>query len=120
MPIHEPEWKDACAVIGEVVLLYSALDHQLERVARIRNGACHTPLVPHKASGKLEFAPVAATKLLKSLKLQDTKNYSFERVTIDQIREIIPVAEKALGGGEDILRNFAKVRGAQEQKKAAT
>jgi hypothetical protein len=32
MPVHEPEWKEACALIGEVALLYSALDHQLNLI----------------------------------------------------------------------------------------
>jgi hypothetical protein len=173
MPVHEPEWKDACAVIGEVVLLYTALDTQLnhivievmhltqsamletviatldhrqkieilksrakhirqkdwqkglrthadrlERVARIRNAVCHTPLIPGKARGSFEFAPSAAAKILKSMTLTDSKSYSLDRMTIDQVREIIPLAEKALGGGENILANFAKIRSALEQKKS--
>jgi hypothetical protein len=171
MPVHEPEWKDACAVIGEVTLLYSALDHQLnlivievahlapspmlesvvatldprqkieilkarashvrqkdwqkglrthadrlERVARIRNAVCHTPLVPNKSNGELELAPTAASKLMKGLKIDDNRKYTFDRLTLEQVREIIPVAEKALGGGEAILENFAKVRDALTRK----
>ena len=29
MPV-EGKWKDACAMVGELVLLYTALDHQLQ------------------------------------------------------------------------------------------
>jgi hypothetical protein len=29
MPVEEGKWKDACASVGELVLLYTALDHQL-------------------------------------------------------------------------------------------
>ena len=172
MPVHEPEWKDACALIGEVTLLFSALDHQLnhiiievaqleyapmlesvvatldprqkieilksrashvrqkdwqkplkthadrlERVARIRNVVCHTPLVRKRTTGKFEFAPAAASKILKSLKIHDDRSYTFERLALDQVSEIIPVAERALGGGEDILRHFKKVRAALAVKK---
>jgi hypothetical protein len=173
MPVHEPDWKEACAVIGEVVLLYTALDHQLnyivievmhlshstmletvvatldprqkteilksrakhirqkdwqkalkthadrlERVARIRNAVCHTPLVPGKLKGSFEFAPAAATKILKSVSFHDAKNYSLDRMTIDQAREVILVAEKALGDGENILSNFAKIRDALAQQRS--
>jgi hypothetical protein len=172
MPVQEPEWKDACAVIGEVALLYSALDHQLnhiiievaqleyapmlesvvatldprqkieilksraghirqkdwqkplkthadrlERVARIRNIVCHIPLVPNKTTGKFEFAPAAASKILKSLKINDDRTYTFDRLALDQVKDIIPVAERALGGGEDILRHFNKIRAALAAKK---
>jgi hypothetical protein len=172
MPVHEPEWKEACAVIGEVVLLYTALDHQLnhivievmhlfhspmletvvatldprqkteilksrakhirqkdwqkalkthadrlERVARIRNGVCHAPLIRGKLKGSFEFAPAAATKILKSVTFVDAKNYNLDRMTIDMVREIIPVAEKALGDGENIRANFAKIRTALAQQR---
>jgi hypothetical protein len=29
MPVKEGKWKDACATVGELVLLHTALDHQL-------------------------------------------------------------------------------------------
>ena len=32
MPVEEGKWKDACASVGELVLLYTALDHQLNRI----------------------------------------------------------------------------------------
>jgi hypothetical protein len=173
MPVHDPDWKEACAVVGEVVLLYTALDTQLnhivievmhlthsamlesvvatldprqkteilksrakhirqkdwqkalkthadrlERVARIRNGVCHAPLIPGKVKGSFEFAPAAATKILKSVTFADAKNYSLERMTIDQVRQIIPVAERALGDGENIRVNFAKIRSTLQQQRS--
>jgi hypothetical protein len=32
MPVKEGKWKDACATVGELVLLYTALDHQLNHI----------------------------------------------------------------------------------------
>jgi hypothetical protein len=174
MPTKE-QWKDAYAAVGELVLLYTALDHQLnhvtiavmqlsqspmleavvatldprqkiemlksraahtrqpdwkkavkthadrlERVAKVRNAACHTPLVPNKKGDGFEFAPAAATKLLKSMTIRSKDDYSVDRLTMDQLQEAKILAEKALGGGEDILTNFAKVRSALEEKKAGT
>jgi hypothetical protein len=173
MPVHEPDWKEACAVVGEVVLLYTALDHQLnhiiievmhlsdspmletivatldarqkieilksrakhirqkdwqkalkthadrlERVARIRNVVCHIPLISGKLKGSFEFAPAAATKILKSVTFVDAKNYTLDRMTIDQVRGIIPVAEKALGDGENIRANFGKIRTALAERRS--
>jgi hypothetical protein len=164
MPVDQPEWKDACAVVGELALLYTALDHQLnlivievmhlalspmlesvvatldarqkveilknraahirqtdwkkgltthadrvERVARIRNAACHTPLIQNKKSGRFEFSPTAASKILKSVTIHDRKNYTVDRLTLERVREAIHLAEKTLAGGEDVLTNFAKL-----------
>lgn len=164
MTVQEnPEWKDACAVVGEITLLYTALDHQLnqitievmhlvhspmletvvatldsrqkieilksrsghikqpdwrkalkthadrlERVARVRNAVCHTPLIPSKKNG-FEFAPSAASKLLKSITIAE-QSYTIERLTLERARETIELAEKALGGGQTILENFTKLR----------
>ena len=165
MPVDDPEWKDACAVVGEITLLFTALDHQvnhiiievmnlapspflepvvatldtrqkieilkahakhirqkdwkkaiqthadrMERVARVRNAACHTPLIPVTTPARFEFAPAAASKLLKSLTIVDRDNFRSDRLTLEQVREAIPIAEKALGGGEDIIRNFRILR----------
>jgi hypothetical protein len=174
MPVAEGKWKDACAAVGELALLYTALDHQLnriiieievmhleispmlesvvatldarqkiemlksraghvekadvkkalkthadrlERVSRMRNAACHTPLVP-KGDGGLEFAPAAASKLLKSMTVRSRDDYTVERLTLERVLEVIPLAEKALGGGEDILSYYAKVRAAISRKEA--
>jgi hypothetical protein len=175
VPVHEPEWKEACAVVGELVLLYSALDHQLnriiievmhlgmspmleavvatldarqkieilknranhvkqkdwekaltthadrlERVSRLRNAACHTPMIRNEAKGHFEFAPAAASKLMKSITIKDKNDYAVERLTLERMREIIHLGEKALGGGEDILTNFAKVRAVLAVKNSTT
>lgn len=172
MPVAEGKWKDACSTVGELVLLYNALDHQLnhiiidvmhleqspmleavvatidprqkiemlrnraehirqsdwkkafkthadrvDRIAKIRNAACHTPMVPRKKGDGFEFAPVAASKLLKSMTVKNKDDYEVDRLTLDRLHETIALAEKALGGGEDILRNFAKVRAALEAKR---
>jgi hypothetical protein len=82
----------------------------LERVAKMRNVVCHTPLVPSRQSKGFEFAPAAASKILKSLRIDQNKNYTLDRVSLKQIEEIIPVAERALAGGEAILENFGRVR----------
>jgi hypothetical protein len=173
MAVVEGKWKDACAAVGELVLLYNALDHQLnritielmhleqspmleavvatldprqkiemlksraghirqhdvkqaikthadrlERVAKTRNVVCHTPLVPSKNDGELEFAPAAASKLLKSMTVRSKDDYDVDRLTLDSVHEAIPLAERALGGGEDILTYFAKVRAALAVKRA--
>jgi hypothetical protein len=170
VPVSEPKWKEACAVVGEVVLLYSSLDHQLnliiievmhlaqstmlesvvatldtrqkieilktraahvrakdwkkalqthadrlERVARLRNAACHTPMIAKADS--FEFSPVAASKLLKSMTVRSRDDYTVDRLTLERVREIIPVGEKALGGGASILEHFAKIRAAMKQTK---
>jgi hypothetical protein len=146
MPVAEGKWKDACAAIGELALLYTALDHQLyriiievmhleispmlesvvatldarqkiemlktraghvekpdvkkalkahadrlERVSRMRNAACHTPLVPKGDSG-FEFAPAAASKLLKSMTVRSRDDYTVERLTLERVLEVIPLA----------------------------
>jgi hypothetical protein len=90
---------------------------RLERVARIRNVVCHTPLIRNKKTGKLEFAPVATSKILKSLRISDDRTFTYDRLSLDQVKDIIPVAERALGGGEDILSHFKKVRAALATKK---
>ena len=175
MPVKEGKWKDACATVGEVVLLYTALDHQLnhiiievmhlapspmletvvatldprqkiemlksradhirqqgwkkavkthadrlERVAKIRNAVCHTPMVPNKKGDGFEFAPaVAAAKLLKDVMFRSKDDYSIEGLTLDHVQKAKTLAMKALGGGEDILTKFAKARAVLEKKRAA-
>lgn len=176
MPVKDQEWKDACSTVGELVLIYTALDHQLnriiievmhlapspmleavvatldprqkvemlksravhvrqqdwrkaikthadriERVAKIRNAACHTPIIPNKKHGGFEFAPAAASKLLKTMTLRNKDDYDIERLTLQHLHEAIGLAERALGGGEDLLMNFAKVSAALgAQKPGAT
>jgi hypothetical protein len=176
MPTEE-QWKDAYAKVGELVLLYTTLDHQLndviievmrlaqspirmrealvvtldprqkiemlksradhirqqgwkkavkthadrlERVAKIRNAVCHTPMVPNKKGDGFEFAPaVAAAKLLKNVMFRSKDDYSIEGLTLDHVQKAKTLAMKALGGGEDILTKFAKARAVLEKKRAA-
>jgi hypothetical protein len=174
MPVKEGKWKDACANVGELVLLYTALDHQLnliiievmhlapapmleavvatldprqkiemlksraghvrqpdwkkaikthadrlERIAKMRNAACHTPMVPSKTDGRFEFAAAAATKLLKSMTVRSKDDYTVDRLTLERVQEAIALGEKALGGGEQILFSFANVRTALDAKRSA-
>jgi hypothetical protein len=172
MPAKDPEWREAFAMVGELVLLASALDHQLnhvtiavlhlekspmlepvvatldpsrkveilkarskhiaqkdwkksieryldkvERVLKARNIACHSPLI--KNDRGFEFAPPAASKLLKSLDL--AKPSLYRRSGLKDAEEAISVAEGALRDGESILHNFTRVsaelkkRGARDQ-----
>ncbi|MGY3130142.1 hypothetical protein ACVWZM_000824 [Bradyrhizobium sp. USDA 4501] len=172
MPTKE-QWKEAYAKVGELVLLYTALDHQLnhiivevmhlspstmleavvatldprqkiemlksrashirqhdwkkavkthadrlERVAKVRNAVCHTPLIPSKKGDGFEFAAAAATKLLKSMQIRTKDDYTVERLTLNRVDEAIALAEEALGSGQNILRNFEKVRAALNAKKS--
>jgi hypothetical protein len=174
MPVKEGKWKDACASVGELVLLYSALDHQLNliiievmylapapmleavvatldprqkiemlksraghirqpdwkkaikthadrlgRVAKMRNAACHTPMVQGKTDGRFEFAAAAATKLLKSMTVRDKDDYTVDRLTLEHVQDAIALAEKALGDGQQILVSFAKIRSALDAKRSA-
>ncbi|MBB4258065.1 hypothetical protein [Bradyrhizobium sp. CIR3A] len=164
MPLEDGEWKEAAALVGELVLLYSALDHQLnlitievmhlapsamlesvvatldprqkiemlkgraahirqpdwkkaltthadrlERIAKVRNAACHTPLISRPGGG-FEFAATAASKLFKSLKVRSREDYTIDRLNLNRLREAIDLAEKALGSGEIIRTNFARIR----------
>jgi hypothetical protein len=175
MPTEE-QWKDAYAKVGELVLLYTRLDCQLnqviievirlaqspirmrealvatldprqkiemlrsraahirqqgwkkavkthagrlERVAKIRNAVCHTPMVPNKEGDGFEFAPASATKLLKDMMFASKDDYAIEGLTLDHVQEAKTLAMKALGGGEAILTKFAKARAALEKKQAA-
>ena len=174
MPVKEGKWKDACACVGELVLLYTALDHQLnsiiievmhlapapmlesviatldprqkiemlksraghikqqdwrkalkthadrlERVAKTRNAACHTPMISSKTSERFEFATAAASKLMKSLTIKSNDDYRVERVSLERVQEAILLAESALGAGEMIILNFANLRTAFDARRPA-
>jgi DNA-binding XRE family transcriptional regulator len=84
---------------------------KLETVWKWRNLACHTLLIPDDKHGAV-FAPAAAAKLLKTLKLE---NPAVERTPISKIREAIAVAERALGEGQNIIHNFQRLN--HERKK---
>lgn len=158
MSITEEDWRTAHAEIGELVVLYTVLDHQLnhivmgiarvaespmveaviatldprqkieilkaradhmqqadwkkglkthadrlERVARVRNMACHVPLVANEAKGILEFAPAAAVKLMKSMTIVSREDYSVERQPVGRVKEAIELGQKAFGGGQYLI-----------------
>ena len=50
--------------------------------------------------------------------VRSKEDYTIDRLTLERLHETITVAEKALGGGEDILANFANVRSALVEKKS--
>jgi hypothetical protein len=162
--VKEGKWKDACSTVGELVLIYTALDHQLNRIVievmhlaasptleavvatfdarqkveMLKNRAAHVnwrkaikthadriervaKIIPSKQREGFEFAPAAASKLLKSMTVRSKDDYDIERLTLENVHEAIALAEKALGGGENLLVNFAKVSAAMAaQKTSAT
>jgi hypothetical protein len=52
---------------------------------------------------------------LKGIKVRSKDDYSIERLPLQRVKDAIELGQKALGGGEDILANFAKVRAKIEQ-----
>ena len=98
MKVKQPDWKKPLTTHAD----------RLERVAKIRNAVCHTPMVPSKKHGGFEFTPAAAAKLLKGMTIRSKDDYSVERVTLDRVKQIKPLAMEALG---------AKVRSAMVAKK---
>jgi hypothetical protein len=106
--IRQSDWKKAFKTHAD----------RMERIAKIRNAACHTPMIQSKKGDGFEFAPAAASKLLKSMTVRSKDDYDVERLTLDRLHEAVALGEKALGGGEDILTNFAKVRAAMAIKRA--
>ncbi|WP_156436551.1 hypothetical protein [Bradyrhizobium pachyrhizi] len=174
MPTEKEKWKEACEAVGELILLYTGLDHQLnhiiiavthltpapmleavvatldprhkieilkaradhirqldwkkalkthadrlERIAKVRNTVAHVPIVPNKTTGKLEFAATAATKLLKSLKAESKDEYTVTRMSLQRVKEAIETGNEALGSGQELLENFARVRAALATRSAA-
>jgi DNA-binding XRE family transcriptional regulator len=85
---------------------------KLEGVWKWRNLACHTPLVPDAKHGAV-FAPAAAAKLLKTLRLEES---SVERTPIGKIRLAIAAAEHALGEGQNIIQNFQRLNAEREKR----
>jgi hypothetical protein len=107
--VRQSDWKKAIKTHAD----------RLDRVAKMRNAACHAPMVTSKTGERFEFAAAAATKLLKSMTVRSKDDYTVDRLTLERVQEAIALAEKALGGGEDILVNFAKVRTALDAKRSA-
>jgi transcriptional regulator with XRE-family HTH domain len=85
---------------------------KLEAVWKLRNLACHTPLIPDSKHGAV-FAPAAAAKLLKTLRLE---NSSIERTPISKIKEGIAIGEHALGEGQTIVENFQRLNSEREKR----
>jgi hypothetical protein len=92
--------------------LQSYLD-KVERVAKWRNIACHTALIPDTDHGAV-FAPAAAAKLLKSLQLSD--NPTARRIPVSEVEQAIRIGESALGAGQNIIENFQKANAARVQR----
>jgi hypothetical protein len=86
---------------------------QVESVFKYRNIACHTP--GSLESGKWRFKPLAAAKMLKKL---DLKKKKLQHFSFDDLRKAISTAEAALGAGENLVDNFARVN-AENAKRAA-
>jgi hypothetical protein len=76
---------------------------QIGAHSRWRNIACHTPLIPDRKDGAV-FAPTAAAKLLKSLKLDEQP--VAERIPIADFISEIQRGESALYDGQVILQNL--------------
>lgn len=165
---HNAKFRAAYASVGELVLIATAIDHQLnhvlmsvlsltespmlepvvatldtarkvemlkarskhiaqpiwskpllayldkvERVAKWRNIACHTALIPDQNHGAV-FAPAAAAKLLKSLQLNE-KPYS-QRIPVAELEQAIRVGENALGAGQNIIENFQKLNATRSER----
>lgn len=106
---RQPGWKKAIKTHAD----------RLERVAKMRNAVCHTAMVPGKADGRFEFAAAAATKLLKSMTVRSKDDYTVDRLTLEHVKEAVALAEKALGDGQQIHLNFAKIRTALDAKRSA-
>jgi len=90
----------------------------LEQVSRARNIACHSPMIP--TNGEPVFAPVAAAKLLRGLKLNpDQRSGTSERTPIEVLRRAIEVSRKALALGEEIIAYFANMNAMRSQRQDA-
>jgi len=85
---------------------------KLETVWKWRNLACHTPLIPDEKHDAV-FAPAAAAKLLKNLKLE---NPTADRTPIGKIKDAIAMGERALGEGQTIIHNFQKLNSEREKR----
>jgi hypothetical protein len=85
---------------------------KLEIVWKWRNLACHTPLIPDPKHGAV-FAPAAAAKLLKTLRLEES---SVERTPVSKLRDAIALAERALGEGQNVIQNFQRLNAERDNR----
>lgn len=95
--IAQPTW-------SKPVLLY--LD-KVERVAKWRDIACHTALIPDQNHGAV-FATAAAAKLLKSLQL--TESPSSERIPVVELEQAIKVGRKRARCWPKYHREFSEAK----------
>jgi len=86
----------------------------IERVIRARNTTCHSQMLLE--GDKFVFSSSQAAKLFKGLKLEGVP--TVERVPLEAIANTIPVAERALGMGENLIRNFGRVQAEIDRHKA--
>lgn len=91
--------------------LISYLD-KLESISKWRNIACHTVLIPDEKFGAI-FAPTAAAKLLKALRLGDEP--TTQKIPISDLRPQIKSGEFALAEGQNLISNFIRMN--QERAK---
>ena len=77
---------------------------KVESVFKHRNIACHTPLSIE--AGNWTLRPVAAAKLMKRLQLEKGKLNHF---SINDLRNAISTAEKALVASVNLVENFKRV-----------
>lgn len=69
--------------------------------------------------GELVFAPVAAAKLLKGLKLDtERRSGTVEKTPIEVLRRAIETSRQALALGEQIIKNFAAVNAERQRRHA--
>lgn len=100
--VSQPDWRKPVAAYLDKV----------ETVWKWRNLAAHTPLIPDGKHGAV-FAPAAASKLLKNLKLEHP---TAERTPVSTIREATKIGEHALAEGENIIQNFRRLNQAREER----
>jgi hypothetical protein len=65
--------------------------------------------LPEKNGNGFEFAPAQASKILKSIKITG-RDYDLQRVSLDDVKNIVPTAEQALGDGQVLLEGFSELR----------
>jgi len=84
--VRQADWKKALKTQAD----------RLERVAKVRNAVCHTPVVSRQGGG-FEFAPTAATKLLISMTVRSKEDYRVDRINLTRLREAIELAKRPYG-----------------------
>jgi hypothetical protein len=94
--INEPKWQK---------VLQTHLE-KLEKLSGWRSIACHTALIPDDQHGAV-FAPAAAAKLLKNLRLGEAP--SLRKVPIGDFPLQIKLGESALFEGQQLIHDFERM-----------